>query len=394
MPGIVIVGGGLASARVVKGYRDAGGGERLRLVSADSALPYHRPPLSKRYLRGETDDPPLVEQRDFYEQDGVEVSLDTLVASLDADERRLGLSTGGYLDYDRLVIASGARPRSLGIPGAGGERVFTLRTLADSDAIREAARGARRAVVVGAGFIGMEVTASLRALGVEVTLVHRGRGLFESLGSPPLAAYLSELYRERGVDVLLGDELTEIRDGAAVTRSGRELAADLVVLGLGVEPWVDWLEGAGLELDDGVVVNERFETSVPDVFAVGDVARFQDPVFGKRRRIEHWSNANYQGAELGKILATGEGGYDVVSTFFSEVFGVTLKVFGDAHGSYDAQATRGSFVEGAAITFSFRDGRFVAATLTGQDEETEDRLREALREQPETADPEGFAAGF
>jgi NADPH-dependent 2,4-dienoyl-CoA reductase/sulfur reductase-like enzyme len=240
----------------------------------------------------------------------------------------------------------------------------------------------------------MEVTASLRALGVEVALVHRGRGLFESLGSPPLAAYLAALYRERGVDVLLGEELAEVRDGAAMTSSGRELPADLVVLGLGVGPWVDWLESSGLELDDGVVVSERFETSAPGVYAVGDVARFQDPVFGKRRRIEHWSNANYQGAELGKLLATGEGGYDVVSTFFSEVFGVTLKVFGDAHGAYDAQAHRGSFEAGAAITFSFRGGRFVAATLTGQDEETEDRLKDALREQPHVADPEAYAAGF
>jgi 3-phenylpropionate/trans-cinnamate dioxygenase ferredoxin reductase subunit len=392
---IVIVGGGLSSPRFVKAYREAGGDASLTLVSADSSVPYHRPPLSKKYLRGETDaDGTLVEKRDFYSEHEVELRLETLVTRARLDERKLELAEGGDVEFDRLVILSGARPKALGIAGEELEGVFKLRTLADSTAIRDRARDAKRAVVVGAGFIGMEVAASLTALGIDVTLVHRGEGLFEVFEAPPLSEYLLELYRERGVDVRLEAEVGELRGNgeieAAVTAGGEELEADLVVLGLGVEPWVDWLEGSGLELDNGVVVNERFETNVDGVSAAGDVANFYDPVFGRRRRIEHWSNANYQGAELGRVLAGDGKGYDIVSTFFTEVFGVSLKLFGDTTG-HDELVLRGDFARGKAIVFYLQEGRVVATLLTGQEEETENELKDILRYRPPVVDRDALA---
>jgi 3-phenylpropionate/trans-cinnamate dioxygenase ferredoxin reductase component len=378
---IAIVGGGLATARVVKAYREAGGTDPIRIFSADIDPPYHRPPLSKRYLRGEIErDGTLVEPESFYAENDADLRLGTVVRSVAGGA--VELADGERVEYGRLVIASGATPRRLPVPGMDLDGVFTLRTLSNSTSIREHARDARRAVVVGTGFVGLEVTASLRTLGVEVTIVDRGTELFRVAEAPPLSAYLAGLYREQGVDLLLNDGVAEIggdgRVEAVTTTSGERRDAELVVVGIGVVPETEFLEDSGLELSDGVVVNERFETSQAGVYAVGDVARFYDPVFGRPRRIEHWSNANYQGAELGRLLAGAEGGYDVVSTFFTELFGKTFKVFGDTTG-HDDLVMRGDFRDGSAIGFYLRGGKIVATVLTGQEGETEEHLKELIR---------------
>lgn len=393
--GLLIVGGGLASARAIKAYREAGGDGPVRLLSADSFVPYHRPPLSKRYLRGEAEvADTLVVPEAFYAEHGVEVELETVVATLDLGGRRVLLEGGGERAFDRLLIASGATPRRLDVPGIELEGVHTLRTLGDSTAIREAARGARHAVVVGAGFIGMEAAASLKQLGLEVTLVHRGKGLFELLRARQLMQFLADLYGREGVELVLGDEVQSFagrsRLDSVETARGRVMQAELVVVGIGVAPATRWLEDTGLQLDDGVVVNERFETGVENVWAVGDVARFYDPIFAKHRRIEHWSNANYAGAEVGKLIAGGEGGYDTVSAFFSEVFGVMFRVFGDID-DVDDIVFRGTLEEGKAIGFYVRDGRLAATLVVGQDEQTEERLKELIRTGARVPDPERLA---
>jgi NADPH-dependent 2,4-dienoyl-CoA reductase/sulfur reductase-like enzyme len=392
--GLVIVGGGLASARAIKAYRESGGEAPITLLSRDSAVPYHRPPLSKRYLRGETQAADaLVESEAFYAENDVDVHLETTVGSLDVAARKLRLADGDECGFDQLLIASGAAPRTLDVPGADLEGVFTLRTLDDSTRIREAAQEARHAVVVGAGFIGMEVAASLSQLGLEVTLVHRGKGLFEIIRARPLEQFLTDLYGRRGVELVLGDEVAAFggrsRLDAVETKRGRTAQAELAVVGIGVDPSTDWLDGSGLELDDGIVVNERFETGVEGVWAAGDVARFYDPLFEKHRRIEHWSNANYAGAEVGRLMAGGERGFDIVSTFFSEVFGVTIKVFGDVD-DFDEIVVRGS-VEDAAIGFYLRGARLVACLVLGQDEETENRLKELLKARATACEAEQLA---
>jgi 3-phenylpropionate/trans-cinnamate dioxygenase ferredoxin reductase component len=373
---LVIAGGGLTAARAIKSYREAGGEGPITLVSEEATLPYHRPALSKRYLRGETNETPHVEDEAFYREHEVEVLLETKVGGVDPGPRRLTLDNGVRLRYDKLLVATGAAPRRLRVPGNELENVFALRTIADATAIRSAARMAERAVVVGGGFIGMEAAASLRRLGLEVTLVHLGRGLFDVLGSTDLSDELADLYHEHGVRLLLEQEVAGLARESVVTKSGLRIATDLAVVGVGVIPNVDLLADSGIAVDNGVVVNPRFETNAPGVYAAGDVANFFDPLYGRQRRIEHWSNASYQGSEVGRILAGAEGGYDHVSSFFSEVFGNTIKAFGDV-SLFDKLTTEGSLEEGFLAAYGL-DERLVGAVTIGQSEELETLVKELI----------------
>lgn len=377
---LVIVGGGLASARAIKSYRESGGEGSIALISRDATLPYHRPPLSKKFLRGETDEEPIVEDEAFYRDHGVEVMLETSVASIDIRERAVLLETD-LLGYKKLLLATGAWPRRLSVPGADLEGVFTLRTVANSKAIREAALSAERATIVGAGFIGMEVAASLRQMGKEVSLIHLGRWLFDQLGVEDLSGALAALYEEKGVELVLGNEVEAFHGNGnlerVTTKNGREVETDLAVVGIGVEPLTGFLDGSGIELDDGIVVNERFQTNVPDVYAAGDVARFYDPLFKKRRRIEHWSNANYQGTEVGKVLAGAEGGYDTVSAFFTEIFGITIKVFGDARRDAEV-VVHGSLGDGDFYALYAENDEVIGALSVGQTEDVEAALKQQI----------------
>jgi NADPH-dependent 2,4-dienoyl-CoA reductase/sulfur reductase-like enzyme len=392
---LIVVGGGLASARAIRSYRESGGEGRIALISADDSVPYHRPPLSKRYLRGEAErTDTLVEPEPFYEKQDVELMLETEVAAVDPHERNVELGTGERHRYSKLLLATGATPRRLRVDGFELDGVFTLRRLSDSTAIREAAAEVRDAVVVGSGFIGMEVAASLKQKEIDVTLVSVDPFLFAQLGSPEVAEHLLDIYRHEGVEVILGDEVTAFLGNSKLDtvelHAGDPLGAGLAVVGIGVIPNTGFLEGSGIELDDGIVVNDRFETTVPGVYAAGDVARFYDPVFDRTRRIEHWSNANYQGTEVGKVLAGAEGSYDVVSTFFTESFGLTLKVFGDTT-QHDDRVIRGAFEEGDAIVFYLDRGRLVATTHTGQDEDTEETLKRLIRDHAAPHEPGALA---
>jgi NADPH-dependent 2,4-dienoyl-CoA reductase/sulfur reductase-like enzyme len=379
---LLIIGGGLASARAIKSFREAGGEESIALLSKDATLPYHRPPLSKRFLRGETDEEPLVEDEAFYRDQGVEVMLETAVSSLDTRERTAELD-GEQLGYRRLLLATGAWPRKLDAPGADLDGVFTLRTVGNSKAIREAASEAETAVVVGAGFIGMEVAASLNQLGKQVSMIHLGRWLFDQLGVEQLSDELAALYESKGVNLVLGHEVAAFEGSGRVrsvsTKNGRQVEAELAVVGVGVAPLTDFLDGSEIAVDNGIVVDQGFRTNVPDVYAVGDVARFYDPLFDKHRRIEHWSNANYQGTEVGKILAGADGGYDKVSEFFTEIFGITIKVFGDARR--DCQVSvQGSLNDGQMYAlYADENEEVVGALSVGQPEEIEDLLKERIK---------------
>jgi NADPH-dependent 2,4-dienoyl-CoA reductase/sulfur reductase-like enzyme len=382
---LVIIGGGLAFARAIKSYREEGGAGRILLVSKDSALPYHRPPLSKSYLRGETEAvDALVESATFYVDNDVEMLLETAVARVDSRERVVEIEGGPRHRYRKLLIATGARPRPLERPGANLPGVFSLRSLSDSTVIREAANQAREALVVGGGFIGMEVAASLRHLGLEVTLINRASGLFQALEAPELEREVAVFFADHDVNLLLPDQVAAFCGRSHVdsieTEIGKRLATDFVVTGTGAEPVVDFLIGSGVKLDNGVVVGERFETSVPGIYAAGDVANFYDPLFDRRRRIEHWSNADYQGDQVGRILAGGDGGYDTVSTFFSEIFGLTLKVFGDLSG-HSELVVRGSLADTNLLGFYLQQGRLVASLAVGQEKQTEEELQLLIMQQ-------------
>jgi 3-phenylpropionate/trans-cinnamate dioxygenase ferredoxin reductase subunit len=379
---VLIVGGGLAGARVAQSYREAGGGGSIRILAGEAHLPYHRPGLTKRVLRGEQEpSDTLVLSSDSYRELDVEVELEAKAQSVDVVRRELTLADGATVPFERLVIATGALPRHLPVPGADLPGVFAFRTIDDSMAVGEAASAGQRAVIVGTGFIGLEVAASLNARGVDVTLVDRAAVPFEALGAPAFSSYLVELYREHGIEMVLDDGITEFRgDGVlagVVTPSGRELAADLAVVGVGVAPATEWLEGSTLELDNGVVVDASYRAA-EGIYAVGDVARFSDPVFGRSRRIEHWSNADYHGRQIGRILAGEDLAYDRVSTFFTEIFGTAYKFFGDATGA-QRQELEGSFVDGRAVIRYFKGDRLRAALLTGQTDAEEVELEARIR---------------
>jgi NADPH-dependent 2,4-dienoyl-CoA reductase/sulfur reductase-like enzyme len=379
---LLIIGGGLASARAIKSFRESGGEGSIALVSKDETLPYHRPPLSKKFLRGETNEEPLVEDEAFYREHGVEVMLETAVSSVDTRDRIAAID-GDQLGYRQLLLASGAWPRKLDAPGADLDGVFALRTVGNSKAIREAAGEAETAVIVGAGFIGMEVAASLNQVGKRVSMIHLGRWLFDQLGVEQLSDELAALYDSKGVNLVLGHEVAAFEgDGrlrSVATKNGRQVEADMAVVGVGVAPQTDFLEGSEVTVDDGIVVDQRFRTNVPDVYAVGDVARFFDPLFDKHRRIEHWSNANYQGTEVGKVLAGADGGYDRVSEFFTEIFGITIRVFGDARR--DCQVfVQGSLNDGQMYAlYADENEEIVGALSVGQPEEIEDLLKERIK---------------
>jgi 3-phenylpropionate/trans-cinnamate dioxygenase ferredoxin reductase subunit len=335
---IGIVGGGLAAAKLVEAYREAGGSDEIVIWSQDEHGPYHRPGLSKRVLRGEA--PP-----------------ESVLIDVQGAELRRGERLDALPDADVVVIATGARPRSL-------DGALQLRTLDDSIELHRRAESARTATVVGGGFIGCEVTASLTTLGLQVTQIVREPMVFAVLQAPPLSESIHDVFRARGVDLRL--EATEIP------------GADLVVAGIGVEPNVELARDAGLEVRNGVVVNERFETSRPGVYAIGDVAEFFDPVFGRHRRIEHWSNSAYHGTTLGKILAGEDARYDTVSSFFSEQFGRSFKTFGDLQG-HDETRLDGDFGEDDAVFRFLRGGHTVSAVTMGQDDAAENALKEEIR---------------
>ncbi len=338
---IGIIGGGLSAGKVVESYREAGGTDEIVLWSQDPHGPYHRPPLTKRLLRGESKP-----EDALISLSGVGVRLGGRVESLDA------------VDADTVVLATGATPRKLG-------DAMAFRTLDDSLDLRRRAESARTATVIGGGFIGCEITASLTMIGLKVTQIVRDSMLFGTLQCPPLSESLHEIYRSNGVDLRL--ETNEIPD------------ADIVVAGIGVEPNVELARDAGLEVASGVVVDERFRTARDGVYAIGDVAEFFDPLYGRHRRIEHWSTAAYHGTTLGKIIAgDADARYDTVSSFFSEEFGRSFRSFGDASG-HDDTSLEGDFASDHAIYRFLKGGATVSAVAIGLDDEEQDALKDEIR---------------
>ena len=394
---IVIVGGGLAASRVASEYRSAGGEADVTILAAEPDPPYNRPPLTKGFLRGEQDrDSTLVQALDAYEEAVIDLRLDTRVESIHPDEHEVELEGGERIGYGKLVLATGARPRDLPLPGADLVGVHTYRTLRDAEAVSAAAGDANAAIVIGGSFIGSETAASLRARGLAVTLVEMGETLMPQLRCPELSAELVDLYRSEGVDVLLETQLEELTGNGrlltgARTADGRTIEGYLAIVGVGVVPNVELAERAGADVDNGVVVDERFATSLPDVYAVGDVARYPDPTSGRLRRIEHWSNADAQGAHLGRRLAGSRAAYEALPVFFTQLFGRKLQVLGDVEPAAEC-VLRGSLADGRLIGFHLTDERrLVGAIVHGESADVAAELEELIRERPVVDDPARLA---
>jgi 3-phenylpropionate/trans-cinnamate dioxygenase ferredoxin reductase component len=333
--GIVIVGGGLAAARTAEQLRRAEYTGPLTIVSDEVHLPYDRPPLSKEVLRSEVDDT-VLKPREWYDENDITLRLGSAATGIDTAAQTVTLADGSVLGYDELVIATGLVPRRIpSFPDLEGIRV--LRSFDESMALRTHASAAKHAVVVGAGFIGCEVAASMRGLGVDVVLVEPQPQPLASVLGEQIGELVARLHRNEGVDVRLGVGVTEVRGegrvDTVVLTDGTELTADLVVVGIGSHPATEWLDGSGIEVDNGVICDDAGRTSAPNVWALGDVASWRDPM-GHQARVEHWSNVTDQArvvvpAMLGKDVPTNV----VVPYFWSDQYDVKIQCLGEPHAT-------------------------------------------------------------
>jgi 3-phenylpropionate/trans-cinnamate dioxygenase ferredoxin reductase subunit len=392
---IVVVGGGVAAASFVSSYREAGGQELITVLSAEKDPPYNRPPLSKGVLREEMEPrDALVQDAQAYEEQVIDLRLEAPVTAIDVEAREV-VTADERIPYGTLVVATGARPRPFPVDGADDLfGVHTFRTMADAIDVRDA-RDAHSVLVAGASFIGVEVAASLRALGRNVTLVDPMGTVMPKLLCDELSTQLADLLEAKGIELVLGEEIAELRANGrlligATTSEGRSIEAFLGIAGVGVVPNVELPADAGAEVDDGVVVDERFRTSLPDVFAIGDVAAFPEPISGERKRVEHWSTATAQGSYLGRFLAAGaEDGfepYDEVPVFFTQVFDLKIQMLG-APREVDECSLVGSVEEGKLFGVHLKDGVPVGAVLAGHNQDVAAAVEHLLRDRKRIDDP-------
>ncbi|HVD59118.1 MAG TPA: FAD-dependent oxidoreductase, partial [Thermoleophilaceae bacterium] len=351
----VIVGASLTGARAAATLREEGFEGRVVLVGAETERPYERPPLSKDYLRGEAGrDRLYVHDEDFYGEQQIELRLGRSAETLDTARRELELEGGERLRYDRLLLATGAEPRRLSIPGSDLEGVLYLRSVEDSDALRERFRKSRSVVVVGAGWIGSEVAASARQRGLEVTVIDPTAVPLERVLGTEVGAVYRDIHTDHGVRMLLGTGVDAIEGAQVVERvrtgDGHEVDCDLVVVGVGVEPRTRLASQAGLALDDGIAVDERLQTSAPRVFAAGDVANAHHPFYGDRIRVEHWANALNQGPAAARNMLGKSAAYERLPYFFSDQYDVGMEYTGYAR-RWDRVVFRGDPASREFIAF-------------------------------------------
>ena len=356
----VIVGASLTGAKAAESLREEGFDGRLVLIGEEHERPYERPPLTKSYLRAESPrDDVYVHSEAFYGEHDIELMTTTTVTELDPAASRISLADGGELAYDRLLLATGARPRPIEVPGADLAGIHYLRTLADCEALRERLDADDRLVVIGAGWIGAEFAASARERGADVTVIDPASVPLERVLGPEVGAVYRDLHREHGVQLLLGTGVegfagrSEVR--AVKTEDGRTIECDTVVVGIGVIPRVELAEAAGLKVDNGILVDGGLATSAPGVYAAGDVANSWHPFYDRHIRVEHWANALNQGPAAARAMLGQDVSYDRIPYFFSDQY--------DAGMEYSGHAT-----EWDEVVFRGDPGgrEFIAFWLSGQ----------------------------
>jgi 3-phenylpropionate/trans-cinnamate dioxygenase ferredoxin reductase subunit len=362
---IVIVGASLAGATAAATLREEGFDGEIHLIGAEAQLPYNRPPLSKGYLRRqERFEDQLVKPAEYYPQHRIQLRLGMRAATIDAKQKFVALQDGERVAYDRLLVTTGSRNRTLSVPGADLAGVFQLRTVEDCDRIRAATERARRAVVIGLGFIGSEVCASLRQLGIEVAAVAGARAPLARVLGDEVGQVLGGIHREKGVELVLEDSVAALEGAGRVERvrttKGRTLECDMVVAGIGIVPNTELLATAGASIDNGVLVDEHCRTSLPDVYAAGDVTNHLHPIFG-RLRVEHWNNGAQQGRAAARAMLGGTEPYDYVHSFWSDQYEHVIEYVGFA-ARWDRLVFRGRPESRAFLGF-YLDDRVVRAVV-------------------------------
>ncbi len=385
----LIVGGGLTAASAVDGIRDVDPDGSIAVLTDEGEPPYHRPPLSKEYLQ--TPDAPreLLHVKPagwFDEQPGVTLLTETSAARLDPQALSVGTAGGEEIRGGRILVATGGRARKLSLPGADLPGVFTLRSVQDSEAIRESAKRADRAVLIGSGFIGMELAASLRKLDVEPVVVELKDRVWPRMLPESLSGFIRGYFEDRGVVFHTGVTVEAIEGGdrvAAVILDGDErISCDFVVVGVGMTPNDGIAAKAGLGVKDGIVVDGYAETTAGHVYAAGDVARFPDPVFNDLTRLEHWDHAKAHGRLAGRNMAGQREAYDHVSYFFTNVFDLSINVFGRTEDA-DRAIVSGELGSGRSVVYCATDDRLRGTILLNANDAMEE-CRELVRERPTT----------
>jgi len=364
---MVIVGGGAAGLAAAAELRRLGFAGGLVMLSAEDAPPLDRPNLSKDYLAGGAPEEWLpLRPENFYSENGIDLRLGAVAKGLDAKARRLTLADESALEFDRLLLATGAEPVRLQIPGAELPHVRTLRSLADCREIIARATKARRVVVLGASFIGLEVAASLRARGLEVHVAAPEKIPMERVLGAEIGAFVRKLHEEHGVIFHLEDVATAIDERRVTLKSGKSLEAELVVAGVGVRPRLELAEKAGLAMDRGVLVDAFLETSAPGIYAAGDIARWPDPHSGARIRVEHWVVAERQGALAARNMLGARETFDAAPFFWSQHYDTPINYVGHAEG-WDAIEVEGDIAAKDCLLRYMRDGRALAVASIFRD---------------------------
>jgi 3-phenylpropionate/trans-cinnamate dioxygenase ferredoxin reductase component len=360
----VIVGAGLAGAKAAEALREEGFEGSIVLVGDEPELPYERPPLSKDYLRGESPrEKARVHPDDFYSTNRIDLRTSIVVTRIDTAANEIVLSTGDRVGYDRLLLTMGAEPRRMSVPGSELDGLHYLRDLSDADRIAARLNAGGRVIVIGGGWIGAEVAASARQKGLEVTIVEQSAVPLERVLGREVGEIYGQLHRDHGVELLTGVVVQGFEGSGRVERvrlaGGRLLETDFVVVGVGVVPRTALAEQAGIAVDDGILVDQRLETSLPGVFAAGDVANALHPFYGHRLRVEHWANALNQPGTAARAMLGKPAAYGRLPYFFSDQYDVGMEYTGYAT-SWDEVVFRGDPAQREYIAFWLAHGRVVA----------------------------------
>jgi 3-phenylpropionate/trans-cinnamate dioxygenase ferredoxin reductase component len=378
----IIVGASLAGAKAAEELRERGFDGRVVLIGAEPERPYERPPLTKDYLQGKSErEEAYVHEVGFYAQQEISLLMDTTVTAIDPARSRITLHDGRELGFDRLLLATGAQPRWIPVPGAELDGIHYLRTLADCDLLRDRLDRGGRVAVVGAGWIGSEFAASARQCGLEVTVIDPTALPNERIFGAEIGAFYRDVHAQHGIELALGEgvELFE-GDGTLAslrTSSGRVIECDMAVVGIGVMPRVELASDAGLEIDNGILVDQKLQTSAPKIFAAGDVASAWHPFYGERIRVEHWSNALNQGPAASRAMLGEPVSYEHIPYFFSDQYEVGMEYSGYAP-RWDEVVFRGERASGEFIAFWLHDGR-VAAGMNVNVWDVNEQIRTLIR---------------